>query len=132
MTKTHPCKFCQKPVTVVIDDDYAALADPYGLMRLLSCNNCADYESARRALFRHVKVLCELLIQRAVAKDDVPKVRESLETLTKKFMRLYSEHHDLALPPYEAEIVEAMMGKPSHFGQVLAHIPRMFQQRALI
>jgi len=132
MIQTHPCKFCKKPVTLSIDDDHAVLADPFGLLRLAACDRCSDYESARRQVVRNVKRICELLIQRAVAKDDIEKARESLETLVKKYMRLYAEYNNLALADYEPQLVDALMGKPTHFGQVLCRIPSLFAQRALI
>jgi len=132
MIQTHPCKFCKKPVTVSIDDDYAALADPFHLLRLCSCNRCFDYESARRQVGRNVKRFCEMLIQRSVARDDMEKTRESLEILIKKYMRLYAEYNNLALADYEPQLVDALMAKPTHFGQVLCRIPSLFAQRALI
>lgn len=129
---SYTCKVCNKPGTAEMCDEYEALGDPFKLMKLLTCDRCESYVIARRKIFRRVKVLCELLIQRAVNKDDMVKARESLETLTKRYMRLYAAHYDLALADYEPEIVDALMSRPTHFGQVLGRIPKLFAQRALI
>ncbi len=134
MTKAMPytCKFCKKPGFVQVDEEYAALRDPYGLLNMASCNRCADYRVSRRGIFRKTKMLCELLVQGIIPAADKPKVKESLETLVQRYMRLYADHYDLAMPDFDPAIVEAMMWKPAEFSGVLGRIPKLFQQKALL
>ena len=60
--KEHPthCKFCQRPITLEIDD-YYELKDPLGLIRLAACNRCADLRSRRRSIMEFmVDLACRL------------------------------------------------------------------------
>jgi len=126
------CKFCKKPGYPIVDDAYAALGDPFNLLKLYACNRCADHQTEVGRVMRRVKMFCELLIQKAVGPEDRPKVQESLETLIKRYMRLYAEHYDLSLPMYDSAIVHSIMHSPTNFAFAMRDIPKLFQQRSML
>lgn len=126
------CKFCHKPVTLTIDDDYAATGDRFKLIQLCACNRCSDYYSARRLLFGKIKEQAMKLFSGYVKKDDKPKVREILTELVKRYMRLLSDFKRCPMPDWDESLVEGILGSPGNYSLVLAEIPKMMQQPTLV
>ncbi len=126
------CKFCKRPLSLQIDDDYAALGDPFKLTPLACCDGCADYMMARRKIFDRVKHICMKLFGGAVEKDDLPKTREALTALVQRYMRLISDHRDCPMPDWDSGLMDDLMEKPGNFSPILAMVPRMFQAPSLL
>ncbi len=126
------CKFCGKALTLTIDDDYAALGDPYKLIPLASCNRCATFREDRRRVMEQIKFNCMMLLGGAVKKDEIPKKREAIEALIKRYMRLLSDFKDQPMPDWDNALLDDIMDKPGNFSLILAQVPKMFQQPTLV
>lgn len=122
MTQKAKCKFCQREILLVIDEEYAGLGDPFGLAKLAACDRCADLMIERRRIFYAAKSLAmSLLWQRAggITKEQTEKLRAILTNVMKKWFRLVSEWRDNPMIVFDDACVEMIMDKPQLVGEVL-------------
>jgi len=121
------CKFCGKVLHLQIAEEYATLErkDPFKLIEKAACNRCGDYHMSRIYLLDKVKAVSEDMIQ-GMPKDKLPKAREVLTVLFKRYMRLISEFRRVPMPDWDDHIVEAVMNAPRSFGSVFHRIPALF------
>ncbi|MGC1452938.1 MAG: hypothetical protein WA830_23150 [Candidatus Sulfotelmatobacter sp.] len=125
---TH-CKFCHKPITVSIDDDYAALGDPLKLLPLAACNRCADLRVLRRTLEKKVAILCGRLIFSSGKLDAsaLSKAKTGLAHWTREYARMIARWHSLEGLCWDEAIVEQLMEKPDTWGDALGRLWTMFK-----
>ncbi len=134
------CKFCGKPLSLEVADDFhefgtMTLETDKGSMKLAdlaSCNRCADYRVERRRIFDRIKIQCMDLLGGAVKKENLPKTRDALTGLVKRYMRLLSEHKEVPMPDWDEAIVDGIMEKPGNYALIMALVPKMFQQPTLV
>lgn len=122
------CKFCQVPLRLQVDGEYAALGDPYKLLKLASCNRCADYRVSMRKVVDQIK---RVAMERLVASHDeetTKRARETLTVLLKKMMRLMSDYRRTNMPDWDEGIVDSILNDPSQFGRVLGRLPLLFRE----
>lgn len=113
------CKFCGKPLSLVVDDDYAALSDPYRLMGGPSCDRCADYMTRRIALHESIQEACLALYRREVPGDMMVEFRDNLGRLVRRYVRQAARHHGVSDPGAGDEVIQAIMQRPRDFAEVL-------------
>jgi hypothetical protein len=98
---------------VEVDDEYAALGDPYKLLRFGSCNLCADLREERRGIYERI-ARCLTWLQVA---GDSKIVRESCSGLlvihTKRLTKLIAKWYAVPNLPWEECLVEQIMSNPA-------------------
>jgi hypothetical protein len=124
------CKFCKKPITVTIDDDYEKMHDPYKLLPMACCNACADNRIERRALERKVQfvVTCFNLAGAKKTEDLIEVTRAKLTILTQAYAGLIARWNGKEGSLWEAEIVDQIIRSPEHWGDTLGHMWRSFRE----
>jgi hypothetical protein len=130
MNHATNCKFCRQPIVIQVDDDYAALGDPNNLLRLATCNRCADQRTRRRALEESIKAVC-LTVQFATAKGQAAAVataRPLLEALTRKYAVLVADWHNMSGYLWDEEFVNLLIEKPDKLWAILNNYWRTFRQ----
>ncbi len=129
------CKFCKRPLSLHIDDDYAKTKDPHGLLPMACCNSCSDYMEKRRSVFYAVKDYCMRLFSgevKAKKDEDKAKAREILTKLVQRYMRVIADHRDLPMPQWDEVLVDDIMAKPGNFSSVLSRVHNVFSQGQLV
>ena len=124
---TH-CKFCQKPITVTIDDAYAALGDPYKLIPMACCDACAAIRVHRRRLEGALATVCRN-IQLLGKKDEQSRAnyRTILTKLTQDYARMIARWHHLDGCAWDEECVNLLMDKPHAWGQIITQLWSLFK-----
>lgn len=122
------CKFCKKPITIEIDDDYTSLGDRFKIFVLATCNRCADLRVERRNIECKVKITAMMLVvagnHRTPELDS--KCRNVFEDLLKKYANLIARWHYLSGMSWDDEAVRLAMDKPEHWSKVLAMLWKIF------
>lgn len=115
------CKFCSKKLLIQVDEDYAALGDPFKLLAFAACNKCADLRERKRALEEMIKRQCIGLVQLGdrVKPDHRAKTKTVLTIITQKYADLISEWHNMSGRAWDGEFVEALLDKPGQWPKVL-------------
>lgn len=125
------CKFCHKPITVEIDDDFAKMWPELGkkLLAAASCNRCADLRVEKRHL--EAKIKRAAMILHLSSKRDRAKLVESLrETFieyTKQYANMIARWNNRDGMVWDEEVVNQIMEHPDNFGEFLGRLWRMFQ-----
>ena len=122
------CKFCHRPITVEIDDDYASLGDPFKIIPLASCDHCADLRVERRGLeFRLARAssIVSLLPVGEAKKREA--MRAILERLTRAYAKLIARWHRMDGELWEPGIVDQIMDNPLKWGNTIGHMWRAFK-----
>ena len=132
MNQELKCKFCGVNRTVIIDDDYVAMRDPYGLFGLFSCNRCADYHTARIRVVSAIKKKCLPIIGCRLKPEMIEKYREWFTLMVKRYMRITADFLDTDMPDWDDEIVNQILAQPGNYGLVLQHVYQTFKQPTLI
>ena len=128
MTKTTICKFCKQPISLEIDDGYAAMGDPYKLIPFAACNHCGECRVERRGLedrLGRVATLISLLP--AGQSKDRERLRFVVIALTKRYARLIAKWNRMEGELWEDSIVEAFMEYPGSWGKTVGRMWRSFQ-----
>lgn len=109
------CKFCHKPLVLKCDAEYGDMGDPYRLVRLAACDNCADLRVRQRNIIEGLKHAIFLM---AYGYDE--KLKEASRKLLKAYLRLVSDwlHIDPVLDWDEA-ILDDFLVKKDKLGAVL-------------
>lgn len=124
---TH-CKFCKMPITVEIDDDYAALGDPYKLVEKASCNACADVRVLRRVLEDRISRLATVYVSMLKPSEAFKaSTRKSMTKLLESYARMIARHHRCDGMAFDEECVNVVMEHPSKWAEVLTGLWRMYR-----
>ena len=122
------CKFCQKPITVEIDDTYAALGDPLKLLGLACCDRCADLRVEHRKLEANIMHLCRIReLDPKVAKAREQSHRSTLEKLLKQYANMIARFHFMEGMSWDDASLELIMDKPEAWSSVLKELWKMFK-----
>lgn len=124
------CKFCKKPITLTIDDNYDAIGDPLKLLPLASCNHCADLRVARRSLEKKLSVICNEMIFSSKKADAASKERSrtALTHWTKEYSKLIARWNNSEGMLWDEEVVNQMLEHPETCNEVLSRLWTMFNQ----
>lgn len=129
MKHATTCKFCHIPITLEIDDEYAALGDPYKLLRLACCNRCSDVRERKRILEDKIR-------KSAMALTSIRKPsQEVLETNRKNLNRLYRQYaeniarwHNCDGMAWDDAVTDFVMEHPGKWAEALSRLWQMFKQ----
>jgi hypothetical protein len=122
------CQFCHKPIRLEIDDAYALLGDPLGLVPIAACNRCADLRVSRRELETQIRGYCAKLQAKLMkmSQDDRASVAEHVGHLLRKWCGLASAWRGGHVTLDEG-MVEAVMARPLEYASILGSIWRLAQ-----
>lgn len=127
------CQFCQKPLRLIVDEDYGGMGDPKKFYKLAACDPCADYRQRRRQTFGKLKWICELLATNQVqGEEELARVRKNLKTLLMRYIVNLAKHRGQDPPDWDEAILEGLMNRPASLGSVLGTIAGMIRQDKLL
>jgi hypothetical protein len=128
------CKFCQLPITVEVDDEYAALGDPYKLLPFAACNRCADLRVTRGVLEERVKHACLGLFQKKgkVSKEAMDRTRQMLVKLTQGYATMIARWHHKEGMAWDEECVNLLMDRPQFWNKILAELWHLFRDSRMV
>lgn len=131
LTHALHCKFCQKPISVTVDDDYAKLGDPYKILPLACCNRCGDLREQRRALTDRVRRAANAFgAIHHPSENTVESARKGIGGLCKKYAELIAEWHNKDGCCWDEAVVETILANPNQWGEVLGRLWTMYRQWA--
>jgi hypothetical protein len=129
MNHATNCKFCKKPITIEIDDAYAALGDPQKLLPISTCDRCADLRVERRCVEDRVKTAALTL---ANAKGHARQEMQSrfsgiFERLLHDYARLIARWHYLQGESWDDAALETILIHPEAWHSVLETLWKVFK-----
>lgn len=116
MTHTKNCKFCGLPVTVESHPD-CPVEWAESLLKLLSCNRCADYRSAMARIGAAIRKVCLTMLQ-SNNPEVGAKSRKSLEALTWKVAEASCKFYRVNTI-YSQDFVDQLMENPDKSSLIL-------------
>lgn len=136
MKHATTCKVCKMPLTVEIDDSYAALGgDPHNLIPLATCNRCFDYVTGKKEIrLRIIKLASELVF----ARDCRPgtktltqiegKARQTFRVLSQRYAKVVSNYWHR---PYlwMEDFTEQLMATPDRIDAVLSGYEKLYREQ---
>lgn len=125
------CKFCGKGLELDIDDTYYQLGDPHKFIQMAACNRCADLRGRRRSLLESIKLICHILLTEtnaAVVKEMKEEARGPLRNVLMKYRDLAEDWHNGDCGDWDEAMVDAILGSPKHYGNVLSKIWTLSRQ----
>jgi hypothetical protein len=122
MTKDVVCKFCKKPVTLTVSDDYAQLGDPFKIMAMAACNQCVDKREEHRALQERIKLACMNYYSSPFSKVLSDNTRAVLERHIRKYNGLVSKWISSDELDYDPAVVDALMENPTRWLDTLKRV----------
>lgn len=132
MTHTKPCKFCGLPVTVQSDPD-CPQEWAESLLKMLSCNRCADYRSAMGQIGAEIRKVCLGMIQMINGKVSTPDreagIRKILERLTWKVAEATCRFYRIKTI-YDQDFVDQIMEHPDKSSAILRTYAGLVRQEA--
>lgn len=112
------CKFCGRPLTLRVDEEYDEVGDAFKLMKLGACNRCADLRVKRRTLtYAILNIAATLQADRRA--DTVTAARAGLERLTKLYLQMVADWTNTPALPWEESMVDAIVKDPTNIGNVI-------------
>jgi hypothetical protein len=117
------CKFCGKEITVYIDKDYADLSDPYGIIQLAACNQCADYKTREMHIRDRLHRICSVLAQKKnkLSDDQRSGFRQGLTNATRAYVGLISEWKNREVV-WDDNCIDAMMQVSSEWPTIIKRL----------
>jgi hypothetical protein len=121
------CQFCHVPLRLEIDDDYAAIGDPYKLLPRACCDRCARLRTRKRTLTEHLSACCtQLLACPARDKAEVVKsLAPGLRALLQAYVGLMEDWRHGEAGEWDEAILQAVIDSPGQCGDVLKRIRDM-------
>lgn len=125
---TH-CKFCKIPITVEIDDGYEKHGDPYKLLPMACCNECADVRVLRRSITRKIQFTCRILQMAGTNATDemISKSRKALTSLTQAYAKMISRWNKTEGMAWDEEIVNQLIEQPDQWGVIITQMWKMYK-----
>lgn len=122
------CKFCKKPITVEIDDDYSKLHDPLKLLPIAACNRCADLRVERRKLESKVKITAMMLALAGKHRTNEleSKCRSVLDALLKQYANMIARWNYMQGMSWDEECIAVIMEHPDQWATVLKTLWQIF------
>lgn len=121
------CKFCKRPLELIVEKSYLAMGDPHKLLPMASCDNCYEFRIKRRhivdAFWKIVPLLDRGLVRR---REDIQAVREKIDWLLRRYVRAFAEYQHTTEPAFDEAMVDSVMGCPTRFQDVMARVPSIF------
>lgn len=125
---TH-CKFCKKPITIDVDDDYESIGDPHKLIPMAACNSCSDIRVERRVLESKIKKACmERVSTKRPSDEYLNKFRNLMEKLMKDYARMIARFHFMSGMAWDDECLELIVEHPAQWTEVLSRLWKIFSE----
>lgn len=122
------CKFCQLPITVEIDDEYAKTHDRFKLLRYCCCNHCADVRVTRRYLQGKIESVAIAFAAKFNPKEeDKAKVRDTFTKLLVRYAKNIASFHRMEGMAWDDGVVDAIMSQPNQWAEILTRMHQMFR-----
>jgi hypothetical protein len=123
------CKFCQNPITVAVDDDYAKMGDPYKLLPKACCNECSDVRVVRRLLEERIgRVATVYAAMHRPSETTQANTRKNLAKLCEAYARVIARMKRVEGMAWDEASVDTIMENPSKWAEVLSTLWKMFRQ----
>jgi hypothetical protein len=119
-------------MTLEVAEEYDVVTDSLKLMNLAACNRCGDFMKRRNGLHRRIGVRCRMLAQGILTRQDVDKVKEILRGDLEALIRIMAAHYQKPVPDWDEAVLESIVELPGEFGSVLARLPGLLAERALL
>jgi hypothetical protein len=117
MTLDSKCKFCQRPVSLVISDDYPGVFA--ALVPLAACNRCSDLKERERRITEALESACaRVLGNRRPSKEWLEKERDIMTKLSKAYVRFVGEWCGVPELGWEEDLVNQLMEHPAQIGAI--------------
>jgi hypothetical protein len=131
------CKFCQKEITLDIDDNYAALGDPFKLITLAACNRCADLRTRRMAITDKIAAVCYTVAfaPASIRSETKEKMKPVLRGYLMAYVGLVEDWKGGDSGEFDESVVEAVLSAPGQWPDVIKRlwdIVRPSQQGAFL
>jgi hypothetical protein len=123
------CKFCKLPITIEIDDDYAALGDTFKLLPLSACNRCADLRVERRSVENKVAFICMMRHRDPKARENKKEQhREMLERLLKQYANMIARWNGMSGMCWDDAALDDIIERPGSWNKNLQTLWKMFAE----
>lgn len=115
---TAKCKFCHKPLSLYVAESYDSIGDPLKLLRIASCNRCADLKTEQLRLERQISRQVAFLRTKPNEAERV-RTQTQLCALTKNYLVSICDflHHEQIA--WDEGIVSDMMTRPDHLNVII-------------
>jgi len=123
MNHATTCQFCKKPLVLRVSDDYAELGDPMNLIKLASCNPCADLRVKARKEEEAIAKGCYRLIEVRQKKDSgavQSQIRLLLDSVTRKYADTIARINRSDTAIWDMAFPELLFDRPERFGKILS------------
>lgn len=123
MIKTGKCKVCGKLVTLVIDDSYSELGDPYKLERLATCDRCVTLHCRQRKLNEALEKVAAMLIIVGNKKEEREALIGKAEKILKLYLKLICEREEAKQEvEWDESILDSFCLKPDKLDDLIKHL----------
>jgi len=120
------CQCCQKPLTLEVDADYAAMNDPHSLIRMAACNRCADIHRALTDTSERIGKMChQIWVVRKMknGEERVSKLMPALTAQARSYARAFTRKHNQpeAWVLFDQAFPDLLAEKPEQWDKILRH-----------
>lgn len=125
------CKFCHRPITVEIDDDFQRLRASAAtkLLALACCNRCGDLRVRRWGLSGRIQRSANAILAMGNAKGEVlDRARKGLTVHCQRYAELIAEWHGKEGSCWDESIVDMIMKEPQRWGEALGLMWKLYKQ----
>jgi len=126
MIQAAHCQFCSKELLLQIDDDYAAIGDSLGLLKLATCDRCTRLAESKRDLRNKIqRTAAGLLWMRAsgITEEQTEKIRAILGHMIRKWISLSAEwRQSVTEATFDPVMIEQIMEAPADVNYILRKI----------
>jgi hypothetical protein len=133
------CQFCQKPITLIFDDEYIEMIQDVEtiqlrvdgkditLIDLAACNHCADVRVDRRNIEDRIEGVCVNFARSKQTPERRNATKNALTALTKAYAAMIARWHCKQGMAWDAECVELLLDKPEHFPKIISVLWDLFK-----
>lgn len=130
--KNYPttCKFCGCGLVLKIDDSYDEIGDPFKLLKLAACNNCADVRVWRRKVEARIDFTVSFVKKAKADKDSLKldALKRKLDDLCREYLRMVAQWMGQSEVGWDPQISESIIDNPELWNKVLAQCWKLFGQ----
>lgn len=131
VTVEAKCKFCHCDLHLQVEESYHKLKDPMGLIRLASCNRCAELRSRRRGLHEQfVKCCASVLADKVIGKEAMEEAQKVFGSLLKRYLQLIEEWTGQQVE-FDEGMADPFIIAPKNLGKHLSRLWNLTKQQTL-
>lgn len=123
MKQSTHCRFCHIPMSVDIDENYDRTGDPLQIMKLATCNRCADLRTRFNGIRNAIKNLCMVLVQtNKLSEEDQEKTTRAMTVLFERYAKLIADWNKVPIPTIDPTVIKTLIANPGRFEIFLRNI----------